>query len=207
MQGKLIAMKKKIIDRITHSIAENRGYDDKQIKTIKYGLEGLYNNLTKILVTLILVLIFDCFIEFVCLFISYLFMRKYSFGIHANTSLMCWLTTIPIYVGGSLLIKYFDFNIYIVYPIWVFGFISFILWAPADTPKRPLIHENTRKKQKIKTCIIAIVYLLIIFIAKSTLLRDSITIAIALQAIIINPLTYKITKTPFNNYKTYLKSV
>lgn len=200
-------MKNKFINGLTNFIAKHKECSDRDIKIIKYGLEGVYNNITKIFFALVIVLIFNCTIEFLCLLFFYFLIRKYSFGIHANSSLVCWLTTIPIYCGGSLIIKYFNINIYILFIIWLLSFISFVLWAPADTPKRPLIHEKTRKKQKIKTCVICVLYFFIIIFLNINILNDAIGIAIFVQSIVINPITYKLTNTPFNNYKLNFKSV
>lgn len=200
-------MKEKIVNSVTNFITKNKNCDDRQIKIIKYGLSGMYSLITKLAVVVVLVILTDTFIEFLTLLIAYILLRSFSFGLHASSSLLCWIVTIPIYVGGSLLVKFFLIPIYISYIIWIFAFVSFILWAPADTPKRPLIRAKQRKIQKIKTCIIAIIYLIILILVDNQVIINSITYALLIQTIMINPAVYWITKTPFNNYKFYPNKV
>ena len=130
----------------------------------------------------------------------------YSYGIHAKTTLMCWLTTTPIYIGGSLLIKYISIPPMVVYGIWIFGFISFLFWAPADTPAKPLIRSNKRRIQKLKSCIICLLLLVILIEYPNPSLVNAISYALIVQSICINPLTYYLTKTPYANYKIYLQT-
>jgi len=200
-------MRKKFVDSLTNFIIKNKDCDEIKIKTIRYGLEGLYSSITKLGTVTILVILTKSFFEFLCLFVAYLMLRKYSFGLHASKSSICWLVTIPIYVGGSLIIKHFDFNIYVSLIVWALAFISFILWAPADTPKRPLLRAKLRKQQKIKTCIICIIYLAIIILVHNKTVINAVTLALIIQSIMINPLIYKITNTQFNNYKLYPNKV
>lgn len=200
-------MKQKFINNITNFITKNKKCDEIQIKKIRYGLEGLYSLITKLLIITFLTIISNTFVEFVLLLIAYTFLRAYSFGLHASKNYICWAITILIYFGGSIFVKYATFNYYVILTIWVFSFINFVLWAPADTPKRPLIRSDIRKKQKFKTCLIAFLYLLIIIFVKLNIIKNAITIALLIQSFMINPISYKFTKTRFNNYKWYTNKV
>lgn len=207
MQGKCVAMKEKFVNGLTNFITKNKECDELKIKTIRYGLEGLYLSTTKFIVIFILVIFCKTLIEYLLLLFFYLLIRKYSFGLHATSALACWLTTLPIYIGGSLVIKYCSVDNYIHYAIWLIAFISFIIWAPADTPKRPLIRKKQRKLQKIKTCVICLGYLAILIFVNNTKVINAVSISLIVQTIMINPLIYKLTKTKFNNYKDYPNKV
>jgi len=200
-------MKEKIVNKITDFIIKHKNCDERKIKIIKYGLTGLYSIITKMIVIIFLVLLLNSFWEFITILISYILLRMNSFGLHSPKAWVCWLSTILIYVGGALLVKYVNFNIYLTYIIWTFSFISFILWAPADTPKRPLIRANQRKSQKIRTCIIAVIYFIVIIFCKNSIVIDALTLSLLIQSIMINPFVYWLTKTPFNNYKSYPNKV
>ena len=82
-----------------------------------------------------------------------------------------------------------------------------ILWSPADTPKKPLIRKAVRRKCKILSGVVVIIYAIIITTTKNNMLSNSITYALIIQSIFINPITYKITNTKFRNYKYYKKMV
>ena len=90
--------------------------------------------------------------------------------------------------------------------LWFLGFGSFLLWAPADTPARPLIHKEIREKQKLYACATCILYLSFILIFQNQIVNNVIIYSLLVQVICINPLTYFVTKTPFDNYKLYYKN-
>lgn len=200
-------MKKKVVNKLLNIITNNKECSEKDIKVYSYGLEGLYNLFTKTFVILIITLLLNTAKEFGLILLFYALLRTYSFGIHADSSLMCWISTLTIYVFGSLLVKEIIIVKEVALIIWTFAFISFLLWAPADTPKRPLIREKQRKKLKVKVCIITVIYLLLILFINSNTLINAISFSLLVQMICVNPITYKLTNTQFNNYKYYKKGL
>lgn len=198
-------MKKKFIDNCYNFITNYEDCDDLKTKKIRYGLETIYNLLTKLIVLTILTLWLNIFKDFILLVVCYSLARRYAYGLHAKTSIACWITTLPIYLLGCYIIHYVSIPNYLVYSLWSFSFLSFLLWAPADTPQRPLIHENIRKKQKIKACTICLIYLLLIGLQIS-FVTSACIYSLLIQSICINPITYKLTHTPFDNYKIYGKT-
>lgn len=200
-------MKELFINKSMSLISKYKNSSEKELKIYKYGLDGIYNLITKTLVVLIITLLIKTAKEFGLLLIFYALLRTFAFGIHANSSLKCWISTLTIYILGSILIKEIIITKTIAIIIWSIAFISFILWAPADTPKRPLIRKEQRKKLKLKVCIISITYLLLILLINSKLMINAISLSLIIEMICVNPITYKITKTQFNNYKYYKKSL
>lgn len=198
-------MKKKFIEFGFQFISKYEVCDELKEKKIKYGLEAIYGLVTKTVVLFIISFLLGVWREYLLLILIYSLARMYTFGIHAKSSLACWLTSIPIYIIGSLFIKYVIIPFYWVYIIWSFAFISFLLWAPADTPEKPLIHEEKRKKQKLQSCFICLIFLILLILNPFRELTNSICYALVIQSICINPFTYWITKTPYANYKIYLK--
>ena len=82
-----------------------------------------------------------------------------------------------------------------------------ILWAPADTPKKPLIRKKDRLKCKTISCSTVILYSFIFLFNDIFIINNVLIYALTVQSIVINPLTYKITNTQFNNYKYYHKKI
>ena len=113
-------MKKKFIENSLNYIEAKNDLSDLQKKKLKYGLEGFYNLFTKLIVLLIITISFDLVKEFLLLTVIYSLLRLYGFGIHAKKSWQCWLTTVPIYVGGCFFIKYI-----VMSPIWA----NYIIFA------------------------------------------------------------------------------
>ena len=196
-------MKNKIVDKLTNFITNNKKCSQTDIKIYRYGLEALYNLATKTIVVLILTTILGCVKECLLFILFYTFLRLFAYGLHASNSILCWLTTIPVYIGGSLIIKYLIIPKYLIALIWLIYTIFVLLWAPADTKKRPLIRVARRRKLKIESLIVCgIYYLLILFINNKSIL-NAITISMFLEAICICPLTYYVTHNRFNNYIYY----
>ncbi|CDF11849.1 accessory gene regulator B superfamily [Mycoplasma sp. CAG:776] len=199
-------MKEKFVSSSINFISKYQKCDDLKLKRLKYGLEGIYSLVVKTFVVLIISIITQTLIETLLLMIFYAGIRTFSYGMHAKNNITCWITTILIYNGCPLLIANINLPTLMGYIILFIALISMILWAPADTPKKPLIRKEQRKKCKILSIIIILIYTLIFLINKNSIINNSIIYALIIQIIFINPLTYKLTKTQFNNYKYYKKN-
>lgn len=199
-------VKKKFIEMSCALICKYENCDELQLKKIKYGLESVYTLITKVIVMFILAILLHLLKEYLLLILIYSTARRYAYGLHAKKSITCWLVTLPTYMLGCYFIKFVSIPTIIMYVLWVCGFISFFLWAPADTPARPLIHPEIRRKQKIKACFICIGYLICILVFQTQWLNNAFIYSLIVQSICINPITYKITKTPFDNYKLYYET-
>lgn len=200
-------MKKKFISNSIQYIEANKTLTELDKKKLKYGLEGFYNLITKLIVLVILALIFNLIKELFLLTIIYSLFRLYGFGIHAQKSWQCWLTTIPIYLGGCFFIKYgsLPYNITIIF--WLFGFLSFLFFAPADTSSRPLIHKRKRLKAKILSLLIIILFYIINYYYQNQSFLNATLYALLFESVVINPITYKLFNASYNNYKLYEKKM
>ena len=199
-------MKKKFIESSIALIKQNKNVDELEEKKLRYGLEGFYNVSVKTIVMFILAIFLNIVPQYISLILVYSSLRLYGFGIHMKTSTQCWLTTVPIYIGGCLLIKYVTFSNFISIFIWLFGFLSFLLFAPADTPARPLIHLDKRRRAKILALLILSSYFIFFYCIQSTLVKNIILYGVIMESICINPIIYKLFHTPFNNYKSFVKN-
>ena len=199
-------MKKKFVEKGYNFIARYQECDRIKTIRIRYGLEAFYNLLTKAIFLFIVTYCFGLLKEYLLLCVVYSLARRHTYGLHAKSTIICWITTIPIYLGGCFFIRFAEIQMPIVTALWLWSFLSFLLWAPADTPSTPLIREEVRKKQKFKACLICIVFLIILVLFPYRIIINTICYSLVVQSITINPITYWITNTPYNNYKTYLKN-
>lgn len=170
---------------------------------IKYGLEVLYTVITKTIGILLMSLFLKTFKETVILMGFYLLLRLFSHGIHAKKSSHCWVASILTYGAFPLLIKYFVIKKIYILIMSIIAFICFIIWAPADTPKKPLINKKKRIIDKLLTLIISTTLMFVVILSKNSLINNCIFFSYIMSIISINPLTYKLFKIPFNNYKKY----
>lgn len=198
-------MKEKFVNSSISFISKYQECDDLKLKRLKYGLEGIYSLIVKTVAILIIACLTKTLKETALLMLFYAGIRTFSYGMHAKSNLACWISSIIIYNIIPLFIPKLILPNYISYIILGGALISMILWAPADTPKRPLIRKNQRIKCKILSIIIVLIYTLIYLFSNNILINQTIIFALIIQTIIINPLSYKLTNTRFNNYKYHKK--
>lgn len=196
-------MKRKILFKLRQQIKNQYpNYSNDKLDEIMYGIEGIYLTLEKAVIIFILAAILGIFKELFFLLLAFNFIRLFGFGIHASKSYVCLITSSVLFIGFAFLCKYVNLNINNLIIIYFIIITIILLFAPADTVKRPLIQKNKRMRLKILSIIITILYFIIslIFIKNSTLV-NYLCFGLIIECLLINPITYKLFNTPFNNYK------
>ncbi len=197
-------MKTKIIDSLMILIKQEKHYDDEKLAIIKYGLEGIYLTLSKLIIICVLAYFLDLFYEIIMFLILYSIIRMTSFGLHAKKSWVCLLSSTTIFVFVPFI------SLHIMIPIYLKVIIGIILIgliyknAPADTHKRPIVNYKRRMIYKYCSTFIAIIYIYCSILINNNFFSNCFIFTLLVQAIIISPLVYKIFKLPYNNYLTYL---
>lgn len=199
-------MKKFVLDNCMNIITNNKQYDDIKLAEIKYGLEGLYLTVSKLIIITTIAIILGILKEYILFLFIYNIIRIPSFGLHATKSWICLLSSTIIFIGIPLIIKNIELNIITKIIIGIIFTIHMSIFSPADTHKRPIVNKKRRKIYKILSTIISIIYVILSIIIKNTYISNCFIFAIVLQNILISPITYKIFKLPYNNYKEYIKT-
>lgn len=194
-------MKSIFMNRTLSFVTKYRNYSNEEIEKLKYGLEGIYLTLTKLIIIIVLSFILNIFKEIVFLLILFNIIRYFGFGVHARKSNECLITSIILFIILPFLFLNFNILKEISFVLSVLSIISFIFFAPADTIKRPFKNKRKRTIRKILTIIVGIAYLLIGCFINNKDLSTLFFLAIITQAIVVNPITYKLMKQPYRNYK------
>lgn len=179
----------------------SNNYTDIDLEKIKYGLEGIYLTITKLIIIIILSIIFDILKPIILVLIFLNIIRYPAFGMHADKSSTCLISSIIFIFGLTFTISKFNINIYVKSAICILCFIDYLIFAPADTIKRPLTNAKKRKYRKLAASILSVTYIIMIFIIKNQLIVNTLFTSLIIEAILINPITYRLFKMPFNNYK------
>ena len=196
-------MKEVIINNIMLNIKNNKDYTEQKLPEIRYGLEALYLTSTKIAVIYIIAVILNSYKELTLIFLLYGTLRLTGFGIHAKSSKECWISSLLIFVPIPYLLKFIFIPKYINIILSIIGTILLLIYSPADTEKRPLIHKKKRIIYKILTTTISTIYTILNIITKDNILSNIITFSILLEAIIVLPISYKLFGLKYNNYLNY----
>ena len=199
-------MRKFIIDKCMNIVTKNNKYDDIKLAEIKYGLEGLYLTFSKLIIITIIAITLGITKEYILFLLIYNVIRTTSFGLHATKSWICLLSSTIIFIGTPLIMKNIELNLITKIIIGIILTIGIMAFSPADTHKRPIVNKKRRKIYKILSTIISIIYVLLSIIIKNTYISNCFIFAIILQNILISPITYKVFKLPYNNYKEYIKT-
>lgn len=198
-------MKTAFVNHSLDYLIKNNACSEKQTKIFKYTLESIYSLVTKTSVVILLSLILKTFSITLGILLTYGLLRGVAFGIHAKKNIYCWIITLTVYSIIPLIIKYIDLPILFIYISYIISFIAILLWAPADTPARPLLNNKKRIVNKFFSIIISLVLISISFIINQTNFYEIVSLTLLIETICICPLTYYLFKVPYNNYKNYKK--
>lgn len=179
-------------------------FDENKLDEMRYGLEATYITMTKTVTILLVSFLLGLIYESIVLLLLFNVLRLTGFGLHAKKSWMCWISSSICFIGLPIICKYMVFPRILLIIIGFLCLLCFILYAPADTSKRPLIHEDERLKYKVLTVFVGSMYFIFLFIVDNPFMLNSVTFAMIIESVLIHPFTYKIFNLSYNNYKTYV---
>ncbi|MCI8588517.1 MAG: hypothetical protein HFG40_02580 [Bacilli bacterium] len=181
-------------------------YDSDTMDRISYGLESIYLSITKAVVIFSLAYIFKILKESVFLCFCFNILRFSGFGLHASKSWMCWISSILLFLVIPYLCQSIIIDRSILIGIALVCELNLLLFAPADTKKRPLIHKKRRIIWKLITAINGMIFVCIISKTNNSLVQNIFLSAMLIECFLVNPIIYKIFHMPYNNYKSYVYS-
>lgn len=197
-------MKKLIINKCMELVTTyNKDLSQRDIDKIKYGLEGLYLTITKLIFIIIVSIILGIWKETLLLILIFNGIRLTAFGVHAKRSIDCLISSTLFFILFPLICIKLTIPLIVKVILFIPLTVLIGIFAPADTEKRPLINKKKRKIYKILSIIISIIYMTIAIVIKDNTLSNCFIFAIVIQIIIMLPITYKIFGVSYNNYKTY----
>ena len=195
----MIELNQTFISKTLNFIEKNSNYSQDKYNQIEYGLEGIYLTITKIFVVLAIGIIFNYLDTVLLNLLFFNILRFFAFGLHAKKSWHCLLLSILQFNVLPFLLLHITINSYIVILISIFAFVSFALFAPSDTQKRPLTNKHKRILRKILSIIS--LFILFILLKLFSFLQVPILCAFIIESLMINPLCYKLLGLTYHNYK------
>lgn len=200
-------MKTLFLNNSLNFLKKYNNYSEEEIEKLLYGLEGLYLTITKLVVIAIVALLLGIFKEVVIILALFNIIRYFGFGVHAGKSSDCLITSLILFV----LLPYILLNIHlsknIILVLGIIDIIIYLIFAPADTIKRPFYNRKKRIIRKIITTLIGILYLVISLIIDNYEVSIMLCIAMMIQSIVVCPISYMILGQPYNNYKKEKREV
>lgn len=192
-------MKNLFLNKSLSFLCKYKKYDKKDIERLKYGLEGIYLTITKLVIIILLSIILGIFKEIIILLFLFNIIRYFGFGVHAGKSIDCLITSIFLFILLPFIFLKLNVDKNILYLLSIISLISFIPWAPADTIKRPFKNRTKKLIRKILTLSVGIIYFFISIVTSNIIFSKLLLLAILVQGIVINPLIYIILRQPYHN--------
>lgn len=194
-------MKEKFLDFCITFLQKNNDYSELEIKKLRYGLEGIYLTLTKTVIILLVSVILNIFLETLFCILLFNIIRYFAFGFHAEKSFHCLLLSLFNFVAIPYIFLKVNNSLTLNIVISLLCLVCILIFAPADTVKRPLKDKKKRMKRKVLTFLTGCLYTLLIVFLKNSFISDILVSTLIITVIVINPITYKIFGQPYNNYK------
>lgn len=200
-------MKTLFLNNSLNFLKKYNNYSEEEIEKLLYGLEGLYLTITKLVVIAIVALILGIFKEVVIILALFNVIRYFGFGVHAGKSSDCLITSLTLFVLLPYILLKIHLSKSIILILGIVDIIIYLIFAPADTIKRPFYNRKKRIIRKIITTLIGILYLVISLIIDSYEVSIMLCIAMIIQSIVVCPISYMILGQPYNNYKKEKREV
>lgn len=191
-------MKEVFLKHSLQLITANREWDEESLEKIRYGLEGIYLTIVKLVILLALAIILNIARLFLINLVFFNILRFFAFGVHARNSTQCLITSTVMFIIFPILSTSIDFPLPVQIIIASICVLLFLLYAPADTHKRPQKNRKKRQTRKAFAVTIAIVYVLLIIMLKD--LSQIILCSLMTETIMILPITYRILGVPYKNH-------
>lgn len=194
-------MKELFLNHTINFIAANQdGLSDEEREKLAYGLEGIYLTITKMIIILLIALLLGFLKEFIISLILFNIIRFPGFGFHASKSIVCLISSTVLILGLPYLFSNIEISLNIKIILCIISIITFIIFAPADTHKRPLTNKKKRTIRKISTCLLALIYSAII-IFNNYEISNLFLAALMIEMILVSPIMYLLFGESYNNYK------
>ena len=194
-------MKDKVLDSCIKFLQNNNNYSELELKKLRYGLEGIYLTITKTIIILLVSIILGIFLECILCIVLFNIIRYFAFGFHAEKSFHCLVLSLFNFIAIPYIFLILNNSSYINLLICCFCLVMILLFAPADTVKRPLKDKKKRLIRKGLTFINGLIYTALILLLDKYVIADLLVSSLIITVIVISPITYKIFGQPYNNYK------
>ena len=155
-----------MIEQIENILISNLLYyhlvDQEEIDIYKFGLECCLLKTVHYITYCLIALVCDCFWEFLIFIISYIILRKYAGGVHANTRMGCLIIS-NLFLSGVLIVGQRIEKCALLSILSILSLLVIILFAHVDNPNRVLSYIEKKKFRK-KAIFISLLEIVISFI-------------------------------------------
>lgn len=188
--------------KITKTIFRDREVDEDRFAIVKYGVEIFLVNVTKGIIVYLAAALLGMLWQTLVVHLSYLMIRRHSFGLHAKTSLGCTITSVVMFVILPYFVKEVQLSEWMIVLISGLILLNIAIFAPSDTENMPLFNaqkrHDLRRKSIFNTILVGVIACLLTGFPEMQVL---ILLGGIIQVLTIHPMVYKLLKRRYNNYE------
>lgn len=138
--------------RITDFLLSQKTIDKEMKQVYIYGIELLLSSILCVILVILSGIVIGCFWESLLFLMSFIFLRKYTGGLHCNSYFACTTTTVLTFLVSVVLSKVTCYSLhskYIYYCIAIFIALIILLLTPVSNPNKPILTEDRVKYKTI----------------------------------------------------------
>lgn len=153
----------KVSRNISLTLKEYGAISNNQVDICTYGLDTFASTFIEIFAILFVASVMDVFVETALLFVTFIPLRIFAGGYHADTRLRCFLVSLVVYVAFYLTLELFHKHVYMIitFGYMIFTLIVVLLYAPV-VHKNKSINETERKYYRKISIIITLAEMFLI---------------------------------------------
>ena len=194
---------RKTAKKLTYFMNTYAKYESCQLRKLQYGIEILIVNISKVVILYLSAIMLGVIWQTLCVHLSFLTIKRYSYGLHALNSTICTLLGIVTFVVVPFFLMDAGISNFVTLLAFLGIFCALLLYAPADTKAKPLVGCELRRWLKKRSVICALVLLIIALVVHCENVKLLIVLGAAYQCLSILPLTYKLLKRSERNYEKH----
>lgn len=167
---------------------------DADVEVLKYGYYLLYQEWIVKFGALLVAIPFGLFFHVLVAIVAFILIRRCAIGAHAKYPIVCRIITYTVWFGPAVLAGIFSFRFTLIHFIglYVFGIISLLLYAPAETEVKKVPTPQMHKRLKLES-IVWLSFLFIVAVVIQGMLPDIafvITATATLACCMVHPWMY-----------------
>lgn len=179
----------KLSTYITEKLRSNGTISEEDKDLYIYGLFMLISHLMFFIISCVFGLILGCAFESVIFYVAFQFIRRYAGGYHASSETRCdILSTLSVLacIAVIRLSKVYDIQTVLLI-IGALSAICIFIFAPLDTPEKPLTDKEFRYFRKISWIILLVIIIAIVvsYIFKFKMVTVPCYLSLILESILL----------------------
>lgn len=138
--------------RIANFILTQKSIEENMFSIYIYGIELLISSVLGVLLVVVVGLVLGRFIDSLLFLLSFIFLRKYTGGLHCNSYTACNVMTVLTFVVAvelAGLINYFSHKLLLLVLMVVFIDFVILLLTPVSNPNKPVLLQDRVKYKAI----------------------------------------------------------